>query len=228
MSTKWFKTTFSMLSLAFTTAFAGQNLVVNGSFEEGVLGDIPKGWKIESFRRSETFVIDAEQLVYLSNDSEYGIPDGENFVVAKGFGRTASQFASGIRLYQEFPTRVGATYEISFFSMDTRHSGTFPGGMVRAHFNDAQIPTSSATDWHEFKFQIVSRQQHSRVAFESDFEMGTLGFFVLDDVSIYEVSPVPEARTGSMLVVGLLLYGLGTRLTVRRRGPQPQTEAGPT
>lgn len=184
---------------------AGANLVQDSSFESASLGNHAAGASLGDGWTSGT------GNVFVSGSSTEAY-DGVNTV---NFGGLTSRSGS---LSQNVATTLGQLYTISFYA-----AGDNPNAMLTATFGADSLFVSPApdngvfngpADYTHFTFSSTATSPLTTLTF-SGTKTEKIGI-LLDDVSVTQAAPVPEASTTVSFGL-LLMLGLGGLVAAARR-----------
>lgn len=222
-----------VLGAASMAAFAGDNLLVNGDFENGTTAapvfdanygfynSYPVGWTDQGNK--------AYRYGYSVYESGAKIQPGMPFltdaaptassgthVLAVGIGAISSSGYSPTGLYQDVTVSAGSLLALSYDDM-------LNGKDVRVRLFDADTLVSLAISnmttsansngWRTTSLQALSASGHVRILIDSGLSStSSTSRAYLDNVRL--TAAVPEASTWSMMALGLLgLMGLRRRAT---------------
>lgn len=199
-----------LLALPLAAQAAG-NLVVNGSMNFTAAA-APTGWTLvvptgESWKSFEN---------HASPDggSYFGIQDLDSF--APRFNAVGiTQLVSGLQ--------VGASYELSFYSM-SNHTSLAPTALQqwRVSFGSdtqtSQQTSASAQTWVQSKMSFTATSAVQALTFAAEFLPGSYPEILNVDGITLTAAPVPEVSMQHLLLAGLL--GMGA-LKLRRRRNTP-------
>ena len=196
-----------LLALPFM-AHAADNLVVNGSMNFGGPG-APTGWSLlvaggESWNSFES---------HPSPDagSYFGIQDLDSFA-PRFNAQGITQVLSGLQ--------VGASYELSFYSM-SNHTSLSPGAMQQwrvtfgTQTHTGQQTSASVQTWVQSTMTFTATSTVQALTFAAEFLPGSYPEILNLDGVMLSAMPVPEVSIQHLLAAGLA--GLAV-LKLRRRG----------
>lgn len=199
-----------LLAMPFA-AHAADNLVTNGSMNFAGAG-APTGWTLvvptgESWQSFENHPSP-------NAGSYFGIQDLDSF--APRFNASGiTQVLSGLQ--------VGASYELSFYSM-SNHTSLSPSAMQQwrvtfgSQIQTGQATSASAQTWVQSTMTFTATATVQALTFAAEFLPGSYPEILnLDGVAL-TAAAVPEVSAQHLLAAGLLALGA---LKLRRRRQAP-------
>jgi len=193
------------LVASFGTAQADPNLVVNGSFEDGVQG--AGSWAVYNSINGWSTI--SGSGIEVRNNVAGAAYDGVNYVELDSNDNSAMR--------QTLGTDIGASYNLSF-AYSARTGVGAASNPIEVLWNNTSLGVITAdgtglsgNDWHIFNFAVTGTGKDNLV-FRAIGTNDSLGGS-LDAVSV--TAAVPEPSTYAMMFLGLGLIGFN--LSRRRR-----------
>ncbi|KAB7644908.1 DUF642 domain-containing protein [Polymorphobacter fuscus] len=204
--------------LASTSAQAAVNLVVNGSFENGVSPagstflaseDVTSitGWRVLS--EGVNYV---DSSVWAASTGDRSVELGTN-LGAGGVWQRVSGFTVGSRYRLTFDVSANP-FDPAARPKPSRVLTSVTGGLAEIYsYTLTDANTSSSMLYDTISYDFIAGNNFQNIQFRSLLSAGENYGAVIDNVSI---SVVPEASTWAMMIVGFSLVGFASRR--RNRG----------
>lgn len=194
-----------LLTASLASTARADNLVVNGSFENGLTGWLNAG----------------EALPY----KDYGATDGSwSLIFAHGNN-------AGSVLSQEIDTISGTKYSVAFDWKSTHPAASseqslsfFAEGSAKVKLTELSAfgsyggPFNANSPFLHFSTTFVANSSKTNIVFSDSSASSYQADQVLDRITVSRVAAVPEPETYAMLLAGLGLMGMVARRRQAQQG----------
>lgn len=194
-----------LLTASLASTARADNLVVNGSFENGLTGWLNAG----------------EAVPY----TDYGATDGI-WALAFAHGNNA-----GSVLSQEIDTIAGTRYSVSFDWKSTHPAASSVQSLSFFAEDSAKVkltklsafgsyggPFNAKSPFLHFSTTFVANSSKTNIVFSDSSASSYQADQVLDRITVSTVAAVPEPETYAMLLAGLGLMGVVARRRQAQQG----------
>lgn len=198
-------------------AHAADNLVVNGSMDFAGSGP-PTGWSF--------LVPNGESWRSFGNQPS---PEGGSYLGIQFLDAFAPRFNAGGITQTVSGLQVGASYELSFFSM-SNHTVVSPAAAQQwlvsfgAQTQAGRLTSAATPTWVQSTMTFTATATVQALTFAAEFLPGSYPEILNVDGIDLRAAPVPEASVQQMLAAGLA--GLGWLCLRRRRAAAASADAG--
>jgi hypothetical protein len=222
---------FAFLSLGIAGNAIADNLVVNGSFENGLdLNGNPNGWSVTTTSPESSYgvQVDLYGTSYPENLNSIAYDGSHSFYFAAGDNTndttaanstgydTLSQTLSSIT---KNPTTAGSYYTVTFYlDLNPKDSGWYGAKTLGNSFmfswnGGPPVTLNPATqnEWYTYTYTEEATSSSTTISFSG---RNPYGSYYLDDVSV-TAAVVPEPSSVLIYATGLLVLA-GARRWVRR------------